>query len=553
MARKTNHDKYYLNPQSTVQYLSIVCYDEQLLDGWEQTKDNVQVIRRNELVVVCIRHTADNHECKVHYHFVVLVCKKPNGKQNTMHVYQILHKLGIHFRSGVDDGLFRRNVQRLDSEFIANIRYELHQTRQKQDDEFDFDDLYSNLDIDELRIYLQNDGNVIKNMQIEIEKTILDRINQVCFWITQNLRLQGLFTVNQSDYAGYESLDIATKQRLLSEILHDNSYKYELFVWGKWSLQAVTMQELMLSADYGTIANKIADNFTKNEWLINGNGVVMMTDRYNYVPLVDGLYLDLAYAIADMQEQDEITEPILDEVLDEVVDKQLSTAFMACKDYDKDCNLTVGDTIVEGKNEHEGVRFAYLSDESKQAIFDVAFGDKMSYYNAFNGLNGVDFAKEYIDDMDDLMSYYNIIGGTIYNYHNNTKEFAYLIQKDNGTYVDITVGASAKFDKYVNRFGNTVKQDNTVYRFAKVKFAGLSNKLYYYLCDDSTRIDDVVEVPANNDVEMATVVDIESYTRANAPYNVDRCSYVLQTLYNIHDGFDKAVANMVIDDDDYFV
>lgn len=542
MSRHADYKLHPLNPKSTIENLSIVCYDEQLPETWEMTQMRIKALEKAGLIVFAIKHNKSKVN-KIHYHFIVIVPKKSNGKANKMSVGAVLNALGIVFRDGLDDTLYCNNIQRLDKDIYPNLLYLLHWTQDKVD-KYEIEDLVSNISMDDLRIYVLNGGIQQKNQQNEIEGIIFNALSDYGHFVLELMQLKGLCDVTPSIYGDYMQLTEGTKQQLLSEILHSDRQVIEVFDFGKWYVRYMTIHDLMSCSDFSDYANTVVAQITSYDFLTKDNKIVAMTSKYDYKPITNGLYLDLDRIINNMiNEDNKITSILDDEVLDEAVDRHLSVALNACLNNYISVDLTVGDTIVKDQNEHEGANIAYLSNESKRAIFDVAFGEKMKNNAVYQGLNGQAFADKYIKDFDEFVSHYDVIGGLIQNKHTNTKEPIYLIAKDNGTYVDITVNAKAKFDKYVNRFGDKTAR---LYRFAQVLFGG-SPKHYHYLCDDDINVGDIVDVKVNDEIVQVYVDTITQYTRANAPYNVDRCSRIIGKTQPI------STRTYTDDDDDMFV
>lgn len=153
---------------SSVRTLSIKCYAEQLLNGWDATKTLIESIDKNDLYVIGICHDKDhNHDDiwglsfeKSHYHIIV---KVQNRKQKA--VGTILKCLGVEYRKGLDDSLWDNHGIETVRDFSAMSRYLTHETEQANLDGktvYSMDELVSNLSREEI-MQIRSGYNRISN------------------------------------------------------------------------------------------------------------------------------------------------------------------------------------------------------------------------------------------------------------------------------------------------------------------------------------------------------------------------------------------------------
>lgn len=95
-----------LTLESNVKTLAIKIYDEQLPNGWDNTKELIQNLNPSKYQAIAIKHDKDYSKDdffkpsseKAHYHIIVRVMDGVNITKNGLHVRQILKDLGIVFR-----------------------------------------------------------------------------------------------------------------------------------------------------------------------------------------------------------------------------------------------------------------------------------------------------------------------------------------------------------------------------------------------------------------------------------------------------------------------
>lgn len=166
MAKKTH--KYTMG--SSVRTLSIKCYKEQLINGWDSTRENIISADKKEIIIVGICHDKDhNHDDiwgvafdKPHYHIIVKIL---NGRQKS--IGSILKLLGVEYRKGLDDNLWDNHGVETVRDFSAMLTYLTHETEQAMLDGktiYPLEELYSNIDEIEIKHMRQGYAKITSNV-----------------------------------------------------------------------------------------------------------------------------------------------------------------------------------------------------------------------------------------------------------------------------------------------------------------------------------------------------------------------------------------------------
>lgn len=142
--------------QAKVYSFAVKCYDEQLPGGWANT---VKLIRKldKKYHVLAIRHGRDLitdgiWACpteKCHYHFII----RCTDRKARVHVYTILKLLGIVFRPGIDDELWKNHGVESIGDFTGYAVYLTHETADAIRDGkelYDVTEIISNLTLEEI-------------------------------------------------------------------------------------------------------------------------------------------------------------------------------------------------------------------------------------------------------------------------------------------------------------------------------------------------------------------------------------------------------------------
>ena len=119
--------------RSTVSTLSIKCYEEQMVDGWEQTQEAIKSIDKTQCHVLAIKHDRDPQTddiwkpCleKPHYHIIVRLLNKRRSKVQT-----ILNTLHIKYRPELDDNLWKNHGVETIRKFANMAMYLTHDTEE---------------------------------------------------------------------------------------------------------------------------------------------------------------------------------------------------------------------------------------------------------------------------------------------------------------------------------------------------------------------------------------------------------------------------------------
>lgn len=164
--------KKVLNINDSVRSLSIKVYDEQLVQGWDNTVQSIKSIDKNIMQVIGICHNQDINsddiwECaleKPHYHIIVRILNKKQKSIST-----ILKLLGVAYRKGLDDSLWRNHGVETVGNFQSMATYLTHETDQALLDGkhvYNLEELVSNLTIDEIKLiregYIRVSSSVYK-------------------------------------------------------------------------------------------------------------------------------------------------------------------------------------------------------------------------------------------------------------------------------------------------------------------------------------------------------------------------------------------------------
>lgn len=143
--------------RSTVSTLSIKCYEEQMVDGWEQTQEAIKSIDKTQCHVLAIKHDRDPQTddiwkpCleKPHYHIIVRLLNKRRSKVQT-----ILNTLHIKYRPELDDNLWKNHGVETIRKFANMAMYLTHDTEEAILDgkeHYELEELVSNLSLDEIK------------------------------------------------------------------------------------------------------------------------------------------------------------------------------------------------------------------------------------------------------------------------------------------------------------------------------------------------------------------------------------------------------------------
>lgn len=152
-------DQRVLSLDHTVHSLAIKCYEDQMPNGWDATQAVIRSTNKKDFQVVAIRHykevyAKDDHFWesafeKNHFH-IIFRCVDRNKR---MRVGTVLKQLGIVFRPGVDDLLWKEHGVETVGNFGGYTAYLTHETEDAIRDGkelYDHSELVSNLTEEEL-------------------------------------------------------------------------------------------------------------------------------------------------------------------------------------------------------------------------------------------------------------------------------------------------------------------------------------------------------------------------------------------------------------------
>lgn len=150
-------EKIILTTRSNVRTLSIKVYDEQLPNGWDDVKRLIRLINKSEYQVIAIKHDRDTNKDdiwepsieKPHYHIIIRVLGK-----SPVHVSTILNMLGVVYRKGIDDNLWKEHGVESLRDFSNMAVYLTHETPEAVyagKAKYELEELISNLELEEIK------------------------------------------------------------------------------------------------------------------------------------------------------------------------------------------------------------------------------------------------------------------------------------------------------------------------------------------------------------------------------------------------------------------
>lgn len=165
--------KCNLTYESSVKTLALKIYDEQIADDWEHLQERIKQLERKYLCN-SIMHDNDYSKNDIynpekeknHYHILVNCGKTP------VKVRTILKKLGVNFRPGEDDNLFKKDGCTTIGNWAAYNLYLLHGTKQAIKDgktPYSMDKLVSNMSMSELQTLIGGEKHRINGVKLTDE------------------------------------------------------------------------------------------------------------------------------------------------------------------------------------------------------------------------------------------------------------------------------------------------------------------------------------------------------------------------------------------------
>ena len=137
-----------------VHSLAVKIYGEQLMYSWDYTCDVIRNTDPKDFQVIAIRHDRDLYAYddlfwkpsyeKPHYHLIF----RCMDRKKRIRVGQVLYQLGIRFRQGLDDELWKNHGVETVEKFSAYATYLTHETEDAVRDGkelYDISELVSNL------------------------------------------------------------------------------------------------------------------------------------------------------------------------------------------------------------------------------------------------------------------------------------------------------------------------------------------------------------------------------------------------------------------------
>lgn len=155
--KKGKRERHTLGIDSKVHAVAIKCYDEQLPHGRNYTFNAIRQTDKSQFQVLAIVHDRDTvtdgiwFEAAVKPHIHVIV--RCVDRKKRIRVRTIMDCLGIFFRPGLDDTIWREHGVETVGNYTGYAMYLTHETKEAIDDAkelYSIDDLISNLTKDEI-------------------------------------------------------------------------------------------------------------------------------------------------------------------------------------------------------------------------------------------------------------------------------------------------------------------------------------------------------------------------------------------------------------------
>lgn len=160
---KKDQEHKMLLAAAKVRSLAIKCYDEQLPSGWQAVQRVIKDTDVKEFHIIAIRHYRDLKEdvdspfiesyIKPHYH-IIMRCA---DSSKTIRVRTFMRQLGVYFRPGIDDELWKkRGVETVDDygKYLLYLTHEDDKSIKAGKEIYDRGELVSNLtpaELDQVR------------------------------------------------------------------------------------------------------------------------------------------------------------------------------------------------------------------------------------------------------------------------------------------------------------------------------------------------------------------------------------------------------------------
>lgn len=155
--KRGKKERHVLGINSPVYAVAIKCYLEQLPGGLQATIDKIKAIDKTKYHVLAIVHDRDTvtdgiwavSALKWHIHIIVRCA----DRKSRMRVSAIMKMLGVHFRQGIDDDLWKEHGVETVGNFANYAVYLTHETEQAIQDakeRYDVSEMISNLTLEEI-------------------------------------------------------------------------------------------------------------------------------------------------------------------------------------------------------------------------------------------------------------------------------------------------------------------------------------------------------------------------------------------------------------------
>lgn len=146
-----------LKAEAKVYAFAIKCYDEQMPGGWKHVVALIKAIDKKGYHIIAIRHDRDlvtdgiwdTATTKPHYHIII----RCTSRDARIRVRTMLKMLGIEFRPGIDDALWKEHGIESIGDYTGYAVYLTHETKDAIEDgkeKYEMWELVSNLELGEI-------------------------------------------------------------------------------------------------------------------------------------------------------------------------------------------------------------------------------------------------------------------------------------------------------------------------------------------------------------------------------------------------------------------
>lgn len=190
---KAKNQQSEINENKSVYSLAVKCYDEQLIGGKQGLEDHIRAIGSSEYQILAIRHDRDKMvdeawemaAKKPHYHIIMRHTERGHRDR----INKLLEMLGIFFRPGIDDNLWKNHGVETVGRFSNYAMYLTHETEKainEGKERYDKSELITNLSDNELNNIREGYKRASSKRQVTIEK--LERLDTEAYKLGYDLK-----------------------------------------------------------------------------------------------------------------------------------------------------------------------------------------------------------------------------------------------------------------------------------------------------------------------------------------------------------------------------